>query len=384
MQKYNPPLKLAFIGGSIESAIGYTHFIASQMDNKFKLTAACFSREKSINERTALAWGIPNENLYSNWQELLATQVKNIDALVILTPTPTHCKIILKALDLGYAIISEKALAASFTEGSQILSLVEKKKSFLAVTHNYTGYPMLRELQHMIQANKLGKLTQIRIEMPQESFALFDNQNTLISPKKWRLKDAVIPGISLDLGAHLQHILYFLLQNNPLSLVAHESTFGHFENVVDDVNCMLKYENNIKVQMWYSKAALGHRNGLRIEVFGEKGSALWKQTNPEELIHNTCTGIKQILDRASNVSIANKQKYNRFKVGHPSGFIEAFANVYSDIASELLEYQKGKEPDTEWTYGCKQSLFGLSLFETIKQSSKEERWIKFSKFKYND
>jgi glutathione synthase/RimK-type ligase-like ATP-grasp enzyme len=142
MKNYKQPLKLAFIGGGIDSAIGYTHYIASQMDHLFIVSAGCFSRKENINQKTALTWGVENEHLYLSWEDLLENEHHNVDAVVILTPTSNHYEMIMKALDLGYSVISEKALATTFDEGLAISNKVDEKKAFFAVTHNYTGYQM--------------------------------------------------------------------------------------------------------------------------------------------------------------------------------------------------------------------------------------------------
>lgn len=376
MKNYEKPLKLAFIGGGIDSAIGYTHYIASQMDHLFTVNAGCFSRKENINQKTALTWGIEDNHLYSNWKELLEHEVQNVDAVVILTPTPNHYEMIMKALDLGYSVISEKALATTYQEGLNITQKVEEKKAFLAVTHNYTGYPMLRELQYMIQSNKLGKITNINIEMPQESFARLVN-GFKPTPQSWRLSDGKIPGVSLDLGAHLQHMVYFLTNENPIELVADESSFGWFPEVVDNVSCMARYKSGMRSQMWYGKSAIGHRNGLKVRVYGTKGSSEWFQMNPEELNFHTIDGDRLIIDRASsNINIANQLRYNRFKAGHPAGFVEAFGNLYFDIAEKLRQYKLDGNHIIDWSYDSMQATVGLEVFEAIQTSSKENKWIK--------
>lgn len=375
MQNYKEPLKLAFIGGGIDSAIGYTHYIASQMDHLFVVSAGCFSRKKDINQKTALTWGVEEQHLYFDWKKLLESEVQKVDAVVILTPTPNHYEMIMKALDLGYAIISEKALTTTYQEGLDIVKKVEEKKAFFAVTHNYTGYPMLRELQNMIQSDKLGKITHINIEMPQESFARLTNGKKP-TPQSWRLNDGKIPGVSLDLGAHLQHVVYFLTNENPIELVADESSFGWFPQVVDDVTCLARYRSGMKIQMWYGKSAIGHRNGLRVRVYGTKGSAEWFQMNPEELTFQTINGDRMIIDRASsNINIANQIRYNRFKAGHPAGFLEAFGNLYFDISQKLRQYQIDGNHKIDWSYDAKQATIGLEVFEAIQVSSKENKWI---------
>lgn len=376
MQKYKKPLKLAFIGGSINSAIGYTHYIASQMDHLFVVSAGCFSKNDEINKKTALTWGIDEKHLYSDWKELLEKEINEIDALVILTPTPNHYEMIMKALDFGYSIISEKALAATHEEGLKISKKVEEKKAFFAVTHNYTGYPMLRELQNMIQDNKLGKITNINIEMPQESFARLINGEKP-KPQNWRLDDGKIPGVSLDLGAHLQHIVYFLTNENPFELVADETSFGWFPKVVDNVSCIARFKSGMRCQMWYGKSAIGHRNGLRVRVYGTKASAEWFQMNPEEFLFHTIDGDRIIIDRvSSNVKISNQYRYNRFKAGHPAGFVEAFGNLYFDIAEKLTQYKLDGNHKIDWSYDVEQATIGLEVFEAIKTSSKENRWVK--------
>lgn len=376
MKKYKQPLKLAFIGGGVNSAIGYTHYIASQMDHLFILTAGCFSRIDSVNEETGNKWGIKAEHLYSDWEELLESEKENIDAVVILTPTPNHHEMVMKALSLGHSVICEKSLAATYEEALEISEKVDEEKAFLAVTHNYTGYPMLRELQKMILDSKLGRVTHINIEMPQESFGRVGVDGEKPTPQHWRLGDSEIPGISLDLGTHLQHLIYFLTNENPIEIVADESSFGWFDKLIDNIYVISRYSSGMKVQMWYGKVSIGHRNGLRVRVYGEKGSAEWFQMNPEELLFNTVDGNRMIMDRAANVSVTNQLRYNRFKSGHPAGFIEAFGNLYFDIAEKLRLYQVDKENEVKWSYSASQAAMGLKVFQAIQKSSKENSWVK--------
>ncbi len=374
MDDYTKPLKLAFLGGGIDSAIGYTHYIASQMDHLFVLSAGCFSRRENINQRTAQTWGIEEDHLYSDWKALLDNEIKNVDAVVILTPTPNE--MIIRALELGYSVISEKALATTYQEGLEITNKVNEKKAFFAVTHNYTGYPMLRELQNMIKEDKLGQIININIEMPQESFARLVNGQKP-NPQSWRLTDGIIPGVSLDLGAHLQHMIYFLTGENPTELVADQSSFGWFPQIVDYVSCIARYPSGMRSQMWYGKSFIGHRNGLRVRVYGTLGSAEWYQMQPEELIFQTIDGDRMIIDRVSpNISVSNQLRYNRFKAGHPAGFVEAFGNLYVDIAEKLTQYSIDKNHHINWSYGAMQATKGLEVFEAIKQSYDENRWVK--------
>ena len=368
-------LKLGIIGGGIDSAVGYTHLIASQMDHRWQVVAGCFSRREEINTRTVESWNLEHIRLHSDWETLLANEQNQIDAIAILTPTPQHKIMVIKALSLGYAVICEKALASNYQEGLEICETVNKHNGFLAVTHNYTGYPMLRELRCLVQQGYLGKLTQIQIEMPQEGFARLDAKGNKPVPQSWRLQDGDIPSVSLDLGAHLQHMIHYISNENPSSLIADQHSYGWFADIIDDVSCIARYPCGMKTDMWFGKSAIGYRNGLKIRVFGTKGSAEWYQMEPEVLFVHDVQGNKKWVDRAADVQLASELRYNRFKSGHPAGFVEAFANLYFDIADKLEDYQETKRYDTHWTYGALQATIGLNVLETMNHSAKEQKWL---------
>jgi len=369
----NRVLNIGFIGGGINSAIGTTHKIASQMDNKFKLISGCFSRNKIINLQTIEKWFIPT--YYTNHLNFLEQEKNNLDAIVILTPTYIHKDIILDVLKFNIPIICEKTLTNSLANAAKIKIALEKNNGFLVTTYNYTGYPMVRELENMIKKNKLGKIIQVNIQMPQESFIRLDKDEKISKPQAWRLKDEKISTLSLDLGTHLSNMVSFLTKETPKEVIAIQNTFGHHK-VIDNLMCMVKYTNNINCQMWYSKSALGHKNGLKVEVYGTKGSASWYQMNPEFLEFNDKVGRNIILDRSSkNIEIADLDRYNRFKSGHPAGFIEAFANHYADIYDSILSYENGDDNYiNKYVFDINASIAELSLMEAIEKSIKNKKW----------
>ncbi len=369
-------LKLGFIGGSIESAVGNTHKIASQMDSRFSLEAGCFSRFDEVNKNSAKEWGVDKKRVYKDYKEMLKNEKGRLDVVAILTPTPMHHDMVIDALSYGYAVICEKSLAMTSCEGESICMALEKSNGFLAVTHNYTGYPMVREIKDIISRGTIGDIFQIKIEMPQESFIRVDKDSEKTLPQPWRLKDGKIPSISLDLGAHIHHLIYFFSGKNPIEVVGEQNSFGYFKDVVDDVVSFLRYPNGLRSQVWYSKSALGDRNGLKVRIYGDKGSIYWYQMQPEEIKLYRADGSSTIIDRASDVNIADESRYNRFKAGHPAGFIEAFANLYFDFADTFIEYEESGRYDMDWIYSPKQATKGLYISEAIKRSSDEGRWIK--------
>ena len=370
----NIPFRLGFIGGGINSAVGNTHRIATQMDKKWMPQAGCFSTNKEINLQTAAEFGIDPSRTYDTWGDFLGKEQGKLDAVCILTPTTKHLDMVIAAIELGYAVICEKAMTTSLKNATRICEAVRKKQGFLAVTYNYTGYPMLRELRQMVIKGDLGTINQIQIEMPQEGFARLDPAGKRPTPQAWRLKDIEIPTISLDLGVHLHHMIYFLCGEKPIEVVADQSTFGFFQEIIDNVMCIARYTNGLKSQLWYSKTAIGHRNGLRVRIYGDRGGAEWFQMQPEDLLFNDIYGNRKIIDRASTVELSNKLRYNRFKSGHPAGFIEAFANHYYDIAECLAEFKQSGKLNSPFVFTADLAKEGLSMFEAVARSSENHCW----------
>lgn len=362
-------LKLALIGGSIDSIAGYPHVVASRMDNRFEVIAGAFSRNPEINKETAKKYAV--DRLYDDWKIMIDEERDNMDAAVVLVPTPMHLDIIKQLLKSDIAVICEKPLVSSSDETNEIKKIYSDR-SFLAVTNNYSGYPLVRELREIIRSGDLGKMISLELNMPQESF--LRPPRSVKYPQAWRLVDSGIPTICLDLGVHLHHLVYFLTAMEPDEVMADFNSFSKY-NIIDDVKMLLKYPGNTSASFWFSKTALGHRNGLSISIYGEKGSAQWVQEFPERLEMSFDNGQKTILDRGCALRSGNHARYNRMIAGHPSGFIEAFANVYSDIADALLQFSREGRVESGFIYGLSHAESGLKLFESAVQSHKNRCWV---------
>ena len=375
-QATSMPMSLGFIGGSLNSAVGYTHFVSSTMDNKWTLDAGCFSTNKKRNRESAEAYGVASDRVHDSWQNMIKKEKGRLDAIVILTPTPAHFEIVMACLKEGIPVICEKSLTTSKVDAQKILELRNRKKGFLAVTYNYSGYPMVRELRNIIQKGTLGRILHFQAEMPQEGYIRVDSQGKKPVPQSWRLADGKVPIIHLDLGSHLHHLIHYLIGQKPIDVVADQNSFGWFRDVIDNVTCLCRYSEDIQGQMWFSKSALGHRNGLRLRIYGSEASAEWYQMCPEELILSYSDGHREIMDRASKVEVANMRRYNRFKSGHSAGFIEAFANLYSDIADCLLQYKATSKWTSENVFSAELALEGIRMIEAMIKSIEKKSWNK--------
>jgi len=373
-------LKVAFLGGAYQSAVGRVHRIAIELDQRFELVAGCFSRHQDENRASAVAYGLDESRIYGDLETLVAREQDRIDAIVILTPTNQHFEQVRYCLEKGVAVICEKALVSSAGQAQALQALVAAHRGFLAVTYNYTGYPVLRELKHMVNEGRFGRVQQIRLEMPQEGFSKLNENGEPFRPQGWRLQDGAVPTVSLDLGVHLHMMARFLTDEQPLSVVAMSQSFGNFSGLIDTVACLAEYSGGLACQIWYTKTALGQRNGLKLELYGERGSAIWVQEDPEHLQLSDQYGERTIVDRASpRVRVANATRYTRFKAGHPAGFIEAFGNYYFDVADALLAFQEtGQCRETPYVFGVDSVIEGVRMLEAVAASSRDRQWVRLS------
>lgn len=359
MKRAGRPLQLGFVGGGANSAVGYTHFLASRLDGAFNVAAGCFSRNSEVNEATGLSFGVEPDRCYSSAQAMF--HAEDLDAICVLTPTPDHKETVISALQAGFDVICEKALATSVSEAGDISQVLNESGRQLMVTFNYVGYPMVREARAMIRSGAVGSVQQIYCEMPQESFA-----RSVSNPQVWRRTDYEIPCVSLDLGVHVIHMVHYLTSGSVCSLkAAAEATYGNFREVIDTVNVIATCEPDILVNMMWTKAALGTTNGLCFRVFGDQGSLEWKQSDPEKMRYCTKDGGVRLLERGQEgLFEANQPRYNRFKSGHPAGFVEAFANIYADFAEVLCG-----AVDLRSSYDISAANSGLALLNDIHQFS---------------
>ena len=225
------PLKLALIGGGINSTIGETHFLASQLDKCFEIVSGCFSKNYKTSLITAKNWNISKKRVYKNLKDLINKEKKLVDAFVVLSPTPNHFSVLRRLINSDLSIICEKPLVSSLNQALILKKEIKKSQSFVAVTYNYTGYPLVREIKEIVKRGRIGKILNIHFEMPQEVFLRKNIKRLKI--QKWRLNDQKIPTICLDLGIHLYNLSWFITGKEPLKLIIELlMNFGFAEKMV--------------------------------------------------------------------------------------------------------------------------------------------------------
>ena len=227
--------------------VGYAHRTACGLDGQWELYSGCFSLDPEENLKSGQCYGLPDERIYQDWQLMVTEMKPTLDAVAVLTPTPTHCGIVNSCIEAGLPVVCEKAMAMNTSEAKLIQENLARLKGFVAITYNYSGYPMVRELRSLIRSGGLGEILHFQAEMPQEGFLRLDSEGNKPMPQEWRLKDQQIPTLHLDLGVHLHHILHYLTGQHPIEVIADHQTFGFFD-VVDNLSCLCRYSAGVHGQ----------------------------------------------------------------------------------------------------------------------------------------
>lgn len=367
--------RIGFVGGSINSAAGRAHYCATSIDRHWTLQCGVFSRDREANLASGSEYMLAAEHIYASVEELLEAEKDILVAICILTPTPDHFSTVNKCLDYGIPVICEKALCCEVEEAAYLNERVLRERHFLAVIYNYSGYPMVREMKEMISQGKIGRVLHFDAEMPQETYLRRQANGDYYDVQEWRKRDSSISMISLDLGIHLHHLTSFVLADPVTRVVASQSSKSDL-GVVDNVSALVELASKAHGHFWFSKIAIGKRNGLKIRVFGEGGSIEWIQENPDCLVYSKSNGEVCLIDRGSILLEAGSARYNRFKAGHPTGFVEALANLYVDISTELDTYKQQQDIfTTGFVFGTEHSLDGLRLMRAFDESARNSCWV---------
>ncbi len=339
--------KIGMIGGGINSAVGRAHISALSIDGSFKLHSGHFSRDRTIHNLSQQKYKVLKKTYYSSINNYLKNEKGNLDIVLIVLPTPDHYKIIKQCLNLNYHVICEKPFVIKKSQLIELNNLALKKRRFICVTYNYLGYPMLRYLKSKLKS--LGKIKKLNIEYLMQNY-IINNSSLKQNPQKWRLNEnKKIPNIFLDLGTHAESIVYYLFKCLPKYNFIEKNNFSKF-NVIDDMICIGELKRNISYNLWISKTSIGYNNGLKIRLFGEKGSLFWEQISPEKIIFTNHNGHSTTFFRDDLETFSITSKFSRFKVGHPVGYIEAYGNIYLEISKEFSRFLKKGSYTNDFIY----------------------------------
>ncbi len=381
-------LRMGMIGGGRGAFIGTVHRMAAALDGQIELVAGCFSADPEKSKASGADLFINPARVYSTYQEMAAKEDalpadQRVDFVSIVTRNNTHYAIAKCFIEAGFNVICDKPLAFTLDEAKKLRSIVKKSGKVFALTHNYTGYPMVKEAREMVRSGKIGKIMKVVVEYPQgyAITALEGKGGGKIS--NWRM-DPNVAGISncmADIGTHAENLARYITGLEIDSLVAELSTFIPGRPLDDDGNCLIRYKGGAKGILYASQVSNGDENNLNIRVYGTKSSLEWHQEDPNELIVKEVNKPQSIYRRGNSYLSPAAQAFSRTPFGHPEAFIEAFANVYKAAATAIADEVSGRKLKKDYDFPTiDDGVEGMAFIETVvKSANSSSKWTKFAK-----
>ena len=327
-------IRLGMVGGGQGAFIGEVHRFAARLDDRFEFCAGALSADPERARESARELGIATDRTYVSFEEMARVESQREDgvqAVAIVTPNHLHFEPAKAMLAAGIHVICDKPLTNDYAQAQELAEIVSKSKAQFAVTYNYSGYPLVREARHLVASGALGAIRLVQVEYPQDWLAT----NIEASGQKqaaWRTDPARAgEGGSIgDIGTHAFHLAGFVCGMQPTSLLADLTSFVPGRVLDDNAHILLRYASGARGMLWASQVAAGQENALRLRVYGETGSLEWFQENPNQLFHRPLGEPMRTLTRGGSGLSASVA--TRIPAGHPEGFIEGFATLYSDFA----------------------------------------------------
>ena len=382
----NRKLKMGMVGGGRGAFIGAVHRMAANLDGKIELVAGCFSSDPEKSRLSGEDFFLSPSRVYGTFEEMAEKECalpmgERIDFVSIVARNDLHYKVAKKFLENGIHVICEKPLALSKAQGEELKAVVEKSGLVFALTHNYTGYPMVKEAKAMVTEGKLGKILKIVAEYPQGyAISAYDEAASAGAQiSNWRM-DPSISGVSNcigDIGTHAENLAQYISGLRLEAVAADLNTFIPGRALDDDGSMLCRYEGGARGVLFASQISTGDENNLNIRIYGTKASIEWHQEQPNELIVKFSDKPREIWRRGNSYNGAVAQKYTRLPFGHPEAFIEAFANIYLAAAEGITDAIEGKFKGNEaYDYPTVQDgVDGMAFIEAaVKSSQNNGAW----------
>lgn len=367
-------IRLGMVGGGEGAFIGAVHRFAARLDDRFELVAGALSSTPEKALRSAQALGLDPARSYGDFAAMAtaeAARPDGIEAVAIVTPNHMHAPAAHAFLNAGIHVICDKPLTTTLAEALALREKVRDSGLVFALTHNYTGYPLVRQARSMVRNGDLGEIRVVQVEYPQDWLAekIEDSGHKQAA---WRSDPARsgAGGCIGDIGTHAFNLADFITGLELRELCAELTTFVPGRRLDDDVQVMLRYTNGAKGVLWTSQVAPGHENGLKIRVYGSKGGLEWVQADPNRMIWSPLGQNQQIVTRNGTGADAANRAVSRVPAGHPEGYLEAFATLY-DEAADLIEAARegGKRSPESSLPTIEDGVNGLHFIETALRSS---------------
>ncbi len=374
-------IRLGMVGGGQGAFIGGVHRIAARIDDRYELVAGALSSDPQRASASAAELHIEPQRSYSDFRLMAqaeAARQDGIDVVSIVTPNHLHAGIATTFLDAGIHVVCDKPLTTTLADAMALVQRVRQSKCLFALTHNYSGYPMVRQAREMVAAGELGEIRVLQAEYPQDWLST-SLESTGQKQASWRVDPAQAgAGGSLgDIGSHAEHLARFISGLELSEVSADLSTFVAGRRLDDNAHVLLRYAGGARGMLWSSQVAPGNENSLRVRVYGSRAGLEFHQENPNQLWFTPLGQPPRLITRGGSGSGVAAGHATRIPSGHPEGYLEGFAQLYRDVAEQLHARWEGRTPDP---LACtvptvEDGARGMKFIEAVVESSQANgRW----------
>jgi predicted dehydrogenase len=371
------------VGGGIGAVIGPVHRRAATLDAAAEYVAGAFSRDSAKSRKSGDALGLDPSRVYGSFQEMAVKEAKlpadkRIDFVSIVVPNNGHFAAAKAFLEAGFHVICDKPMTTTLADAKTLARIVKKSGKVFALTHNYTGYPMVKQARHMVKAGLLGKINKVVCEYPQGWMSgLITSPGNAIG--MWRMDPKVAGGSGCmgDLGTHGENLIHYITGMEIESLCADLTTFVKGNGLEDDGNLLLRFKGGARGVLHASQICAGEENPLSIRVYGTKLGLEWRQEDPNYLIVKDPAGTQTRWSKGNSNLCKEAQEAARLIWGHPDGYIEAFANIYREAYKAIRAVDEGKKMPAGDFPTVEDGITGVAFIETLLASNKSsKKWTR--------
>jgi predicted dehydrogenase len=380
-------IRYGMVGGGRGAFIGAVHRIAANIDGQIELVAGAFSSDPEKSKASGADFFLSPDRVYGSYQELVTKEAalpadQRIDFVSIVTPNHVHFPAAKAALEAGFHVLSDKPATFNLAEAKELAAIVKKTGRLYGLTHNYTGYPLVKEARHLVHSGKLGKIRKVVVEYPQGWLATRIEASGQ-KQAAWRTdpKRSGAAGCIGDIGTHAENLAEYITGLQISELAADLTAFVKGRKLDDDGNVLLRFKGGAKGVLHSSQISVGEENNLNIRVYGELGGLEWHQNEPNTLLVKWMDQPMQVYRTANGYLSDAAKAAGRTPPSHPEGYLEAFANIYKNFATAIRARQAGKKlakDDVANDYPkIEDGVRGMAFIEAVVASSKANAaWTK--------
>ncbi|MDW3223765.1 MAG: Gfo/Idh/MocA family oxidoreductase [Paracoccaceae bacterium] len=371
-------IRLGMVGGGNDAFIGGVHRIAARLDDRYELVAGALSSTPEKARASGVALGLPEDRIYDDFRQMAIREARlknGIEAVSIVTPNHMHFAAAREFLKRGIHVICDKPLTSTMGDARKMAKAVENSDALFILTHNYTGYPMVRQAREMVANGDLGAIRVVQVEYPQDWLTKHED----FKQAAWRTDPARsgAGGSTGDIGTHAHNLACFVSGLTVESLAADLQAFVSGRQLDDNAHVLLRFQGGARGMLWSSQVAPGNENALRLRIYGEKGGLEWEQENPNRLWFSPFGAPKQMITRNGSGAGEAAARMSRIPPGHPEGYLEGFANIYSEAAEAIVAHRSGTPVAANVVYPTLQDgLRGMQFVDAcVRSSERNAAWV---------